>query len=714
MAALGTIRKRGALLIGIIGLGLFGFIAGDVFRSCETQTNEARMQVGEVLGEKISVQDFQTLVEEMTDVYKLQGMENPNEEQLNQLRDQAWGQFVNNVLLSKEVEKLGLEVTDEELQNVLKEGTNQMLLNTPFVNQQTRRFDISMLQQFLTSYKTGDYLPQYAEQFQLMYNYWKYFEKNLRLNILGMKYNTLLASCMLSNPISAKAAFDARNIDSKVVLASVAYSSLAGDSIAVTESELKTKYNENKEKYKIDSEVRDIKYVSYRITASAADRANLTAMVSDAATQLKEGTNFSEVLRKAKSVYAYNSLPMPKTIYANDIVATIDTLKVGQTSAPFETVADNSLNVVKLINKAQLPDSVQIRMIEVGGATLSDAKATADSIATAIKGGENFDTLAVKYNGSVAPEQWITMSTFATAQALNADTKKFLEEVFYTPVKTVKSNVLTASAFVLEVLDRRAVSEKYEVAVVKTPISFSNETYNTAYNNFSRFVSESKSIEELENNAAQYGYRVDEQEGIRNSAHNVVGIPGTGDAIKWMFDEAEVGAVSQLYECGDNDNLLVVALTNVTPKGYVPMENVNVKEDLRQEVLADKNFEVAKAKFDGVDNIEAAVSKGLKVDTLSNVTFATSAYVQSIGYTEPAISGVSAAIQEGGVSSVIKGNGGAYMLQVVSKTPRESQTYNEAEIENELLRTNMGYVINSFLNDLKSKGKVVDNRYLFF
>ena len=136
MAALGKIRKRGVTLVIIIGLGLFAFIAEEAFRSCEATKNQQRQQVGEVLGNKVNVQEFQALVDEYQEVIKLtQGRDNLTEEELNQVKDQVWNQFVNDQLIANEAKKLGLTVTDEELQNILKEGTNPMLRQSPFVNQ---------------------------------------------------------------------------------------------------------------------------------------------------------------------------------------------------------------------------------------------------------------------------------------------------------------------------------------------------------------------------------------------------------------------------------------------------------------------------------------------------------------------------------------------------------------------------------------------------
>ena len=135
MAALGKIRKRGVILVIIIGLGLFAFIAEEAFRSCEATKNQQRQQVGEVLGNKINVQEFQALVDEYQEVIKMtQGRDNLSEEELNQVKDQVWNQFINDQLISNEAKKLGLTVTDEELQNILKEGTNPMLRQSPFVN----------------------------------------------------------------------------------------------------------------------------------------------------------------------------------------------------------------------------------------------------------------------------------------------------------------------------------------------------------------------------------------------------------------------------------------------------------------------------------------------------------------------------------------------------------------------------------------------------
>ena len=157
----------------IIGLGLFAFIAEEAFRSCEATKNQQRQQIGEVLGNKVNVQEFQALVDEYQDVLKMtQGRDNFTEEELNSIKDQVWNSFVNEQLINDEAGKLGLTVTDEELQNIMKEGTNPMLMQSPFVNQQTGRFDVTMLTKFLDDYKKSAGNPQLSESYQTIYKYW--------------------------------------------------------------------------------------------------------------------------------------------------------------------------------------------------------------------------------------------------------------------------------------------------------------------------------------------------------------------------------------------------------------------------------------------------------------------------------------------------------------------------------------------------------------
>ena len=711
MAALGKIRKRGVALVIIIGLGLFAFIAEEAFRSCEATKNQQRQQVGEVLGNKINVQEFQALVDEYQEVLKMtQGVDNLSEEQLNSLKDEVWNSYVNEQIIANEAGKIGLTVTDEEMQNIMKEGTNPMLLRTPFVNQETGRFDVTMLTKFLADYKKNASNPQVAESYQKIYQFWQFIEKQLRSQTLAQKYQALIGNSLLSNPVSAKMAFEAQNQESDVELASIAYSTVNDNDVQVAESDLKAEYDAKKEMFKQTVETRDIKYVAFQVVASAADRQALMATMKEASDKLQSGANPAEVVRKAQSQFPYTGIAATKKAYPSDIAAKIDSMAVGQTSAPFETKSDNTLNVVKLLAKVQMPDSIEYRQIQVGGATVDEARKTADSIYTALKGGADFDKLAEKY-GQTGQKQWLTSAMYENSNTMDEESKNYLNSINALAVNDVKNLEFSQGNIVLQVTARKAMVDKYDVAVVKHTIDFSKATYSEAYNKFSQYVSENKTLEQLEKNAGKFGYRVQERKDLFNSEHNVAGLRATREAMKWIFD-AKAGEVSPLYECGSNDNLLVVALTKVNPVGYRSLSDV--QDILKPEVLRNKKFEQIKAKFAGVADIAAAKAKGARVDSVKQITFSAPVFVQATGSSEPALSGAVAALKQGDFSkALVKGNGGAYLFRVIKKAQREGANFDEKTVERSLSQRAQ-QAAGRFLQELYQKANVVDNRYLFF
>lgn len=713
MAVLGKIRSRGMILIGIIGLGLLAFIAEEAFRSCEATRNNQRQQVGEVNGQKISVQEFQKMVDEYAEAIKMQqGQDNLNDEQLNQVKDMVWTSYVQNKLVEKEAKELGLTVTDQEMQNVLNQGTNPMLMQTPFVNQQTGRFDASSLKKFLAEYKNQQTTnPQMAQQYESIYKFWTFIEKQLRTQLLAQKYQSLLAHCLLSNPVEAKMAFKEENEESQIQLAAFPYSSIEDSKVQVSESDLKAKYEELKPRFKQYVETRDIKYIDIQVEASPEDKAGLKKQFADYTKELTEAADPTNVVRKSSSLVNYLGLPVGKDAYPSDIAARLDSMGVGSVYGPVENKQDNTLNLVKLVAKVQLPDSVEYRQIQVGGVTPEAAHKTADSIYTALTNGADFEALAKKY-GQTGEKAWMTTRQYQMAPSMDKDTKDYINSLNTMGVNDIKNITLAQGNIILQVLNRKAMVTKYQAAVVKRTIDFSKETYRKAYNQFSSFVSANATADAVVKNAAKSGYRVQEAKDVTTSQHNLAGIRSTREALKWLFDAKE-GSVSPRYECGDNNHLLLVILDRINPVGYRSLSDSQVKEMVKAEVIRDKKAEQILAKLNGVTSIAAAKAKGAVVTPVNQVTFASPVFLTATGASEPALSGAVAATAKGAFDKTpVKGNAGVYMFQVTGRTMRPVK-YNAKETELRLRQRAMQYAGN-FMNQLYINGKVVDNRYLFF
>lgn len=706
------------MLIIIIGLGLFAFIAEEAFRSCNGIKGQNSQQIGEVLGEKIYVQDFQKLLEEYQDAMKLtMRTDNLSEDQLNQLKDQVWQQLVSERVMKEDCKKLGLTVTEDELQNVLNDGTNQLLTQTPFVNQQTGRFDVSILKQFIDAYRKAEASnnSQQLDQMRPAYNYWLFVEKNLRTQLLAQKYQSLLANCVLSNKVEAKMAFNEENEEAQIQLASIAYNTIKDADIKVTDEELKAKYEELKPAFRQQQETRDVKMVDVQVKASATDRGQLQKDMAGYQKQLAEAADPTQVVSKSGSMIQYIGLPVSGKAFQQypDIASKIDSMAVGTTGV-VENTKDNTYNIVRILSRTELPDSVEFRQIQVGGKTLEAARASADSIQKALAAGGDFQAIAKRY-GQDSTTTWFTGAMYEQASTMSQDNRAYIEALLNGAVGSTQNIELTQGNVVIQVLNRKAMKSKAVAAVIKKEIRFSDNTYSKAYNRFSQFVTQSQaSLADLQKHATKFGYTVQDLNDFATSSHTVGNVGGSGirDAIKWIF-EAKEGQVSQLFEAGkENDHLLVLCMTKIHPQGYRPWDDAQVKEILKREVIRDKKAEMIMAKLKGVNSIAAAQAKGAKVSTVNQITFAAPAFIQATGAAEPALSGAVAATAQGKFCSApVKGNAGVYVFQVVKKQMRPAKYNEEQQIQ--MCRQRAMQYMGNFMQDLVFGAGVVDSRYLF-
>lgn len=712
MATLQNIRSKGPLLVIVIGLALFAFIAGDAWKVLQPHQSQ---DVGEVNGESISAQDFQALVEEYTEVIKFSsGNSALSDEQTNRIKDEVWRTYINNKLIEKEAKKLGLVVSKAEVQAIIDAGVHPMLQQTLFRNPQTGAFDKDMLKKFLVDYSKMNkaQMPsQYTEYYESMYKFWSFLEKSLIQARLQEKYQALITKSLFSNPVEAQDAFDARVDQSDLLLAAVPYSSIVDSTIVIKDSDLKAAYDKKKEQFKQYVESRNIKFIDVQVTASAEDRAALQKEMEEYTEQLAANpSDYTTFIRSTGSEAPYTDLFYTTKSLPADVKARLDSVAVGGVFGPYYNVSDNTLNSFKKLAVTAMPDSVEYRQIQVVADDAAKTKTLADSIFNAIKGGADFAEVAKKY-GQTGEPTWISSANYEGAQ-IDGDNLKYI-----TAVTTLAQNELTNLALgqanvILQVTNKKAVKDKYKVAVIKRPVEFSKETYSKAYNEFSQFIAANNTLEKLIANAEDAGYKLLDRADLYSSEHGIGGIRGTKDALKWAF-EAKAGEVSGLYECGESDRMLVVGVSGIVPEGYRPL--ALVKEQLRAEILRDKKAEKIMAdmkaanatSFNQYKDMANAVS-----DSVKHVTFSAPAYIPALRSSEPMVGAYASIAEMNKLSAPIKGNGGVFVLQPYAKE-KLNETFNK-ETEEANLANMHARMASQFISDLYMKANVKDQRYLFF
>ena len=709
MATLQTIRSKGPLLVLVIGLALFAFIAGDAWKVL--QPHQGKQEVGEINGKSISAQDYQKMVDEYSEVIKMtQGINTLNDDQLTQIKDQVWQTYVNNELIAKEAKKLGLKVSDAEIQYIINQGTHPLLMQTPFRNQQTGAFDKDMLKKFLVDYanlNASTMEPQYVEYYQRLGTFWNFIEKTLKESLLAQKYQGLLANSLISNPIQAEDNFKSRNEQVNVLLAAIPYSSINDSTITVSNSELKDLYNKKKEMFKQMVETRNIKYVDIQVTPSEKDRKDLLDEVTEYATQINGTSDMNNFVRSTNSTVPFSAIAVKKSTLPSDVAARVDSIALNQVYGPYYNQADNTYNVFKLLSKESLPDSVQFRQIQVYVENDQKTQALSDSIMNALKGKGNFEEIAKKY-GQTGESVWLSAANYEGAN-IDAENAKFLKTILNAKVNEYNNIKIGQANVIVQVLNKKAFQPKYQVAVVKRPVEFSKETYNKAYNDFSHFVAQNTTLEQLNKNAEENGYKLLERNDISSAEHYVGGVKNTKEAMKWIF-AAKEGEISPLYECGDNDHLMVVAVEKINPEGY---RDINlVANSLKSEIIRDKKAEkimndIKGMDFDKVKSLPNAVS-----DSVKHITFSAPAYVAVTRASEPVLGAFASKTEVNKTTAPIKGNAGVYVMKVYNKENSEEKF--DAKNEETTINAMSQRFANNFINDLYRKAGVKDTRYLFF
>ncbi len=713
MATLQKLRNAGPLLLIFVGIALFAFIAGDALRIF--QSPQGAQAVGSINGEEVSAAKFQELYEEYSNV--LQFMRNGaplSDEEHSALKDQVWNEYLQNKVIQDEAQKIGLTVSDAELLAVISQGNLPILQQSPFSAQ--GKFDFDLLSQFLSEYENNKNDYAFVQMNKPYYDYWCFIEKTIKNDLLAAKYQALVVNSFISNPVVAENSFNSSNVTYNAEIKALPYSAIADSTVNVSDNDLKAAYDEKKQLFKQLFESRNIKYVSYKVVPSEQDREALRAEVAEQVNILAQESDYANIVRAASSEVPYSQLAWSKSRFPEEVRLRLDSVEVGEVEGPIYSASDNSFTVFKNLGKVTVADSVLYRILPV-----SD-KALADSLLNVLKNKGDFKEISAKYGQERNDSLWLTSAMYEGAAMQNDDVTLISTLL---NAKKGEYNTLSLSNganIIYQVIATKNPVEKYNAAVIKRTVEFSSETYAAAYNNFSQFVASCKTIEDLEKNVEQYdGFRVLTANNLFNSSHNVANIRDTRKAIRWIFSEAEVGEVSPLYECGDNNTLLVVALADINEKGYTSMDKMSVY--VRSEAIKNKKAEKIMNDIKGKSFEELANVAGVKSDVAERISFVSPTFVKSISANEHAISAVVTKMKPGEVSAPIKGDKGVYVVKLtaVNKGGREFNP----EAEQATLKSSASSFITNcilnrytgdsqFFNELFEKGNVEDNRYLYF
>lgn len=704
MSALQKIRSKSTLLVGVIAVGLLAFVVpwGEITQFLNVSKDKAFVVNGDV----VKTGQYSQRIELRENLEKMRTRDGQlNEQQLSQVREEVYQTMVTEKLLENQAEKLGLYVTDAEL-NDMVHGVNisPVLYEVPyFIDPQTGQFSRVALNQFLTEIKKADSTdPQMRAQQDELRSLWSYIENRMRFTRLEEKYTSLVAGTVLVNNIEAKAYFDDSREVANIAYVSKEYSDIADETIEVSDKEIQDLYNVRKENFLVKAPSRVIAYFAKAVVPSEADYSETESQMKDVRKELDATDNPGMIVNQYSTSpyidahFALNSLP-------TEIKNFVQTASVGEIHGP--TRGDRNYSMYKYVARTVAPDSVKIQTIPVQSFDPTQAAAIADSLQTVLKQGKSFSALAQEMYPNM-PElgagEWYNEPMLAQAGIAEQCFKAAKGDVFKIDMGGMTSLV--------KIEDRTAPVTKVKVAVINMPVIVSDKTNNAIDNEINKFMSENKDASEFDKAALNNGYNVISDAVIYPSNPGLENIASSREVIRWAFNDSK----GEIKKFETRDARIVAVVKDQAKEGYLPVSNKEVRKMLSDEILKNKKAEQLIAELKGknassLDILAAALDS--KVDSARYVTFQTN-NISGVGY-EPILNVYAKSGKVNTLSNPVKGNSGVFVLNIADKT-EEGGEYNEQMIKGMLQGNYTQMLSYSASYMLMNKMDVEDNRINFY
>jgi len=704
------IREKGAaIVIVVISLSLIGFILMDAKQGSNNMFSSNSGNIGKVNGTAIEQNEFNKRINYLEAQEEQQSGSRPSEARISQIRDQVWNQIVAERVFYAEAEKLGIDFTSKELDNILKSSdpSNPLMQDKQMVDPATGKLDMSKVSQAIANIKKMKGEQRDMIDAQVI--------EPQKLTSISTKYFALInASAYYPAWMEEKDIKENKSF-ANISYVAIPYQTITDSTIKVSDAEIEKYVKKNKELFKQEAG-RMISYVGFSQLPSPADSARTKGVVEGLKNEFATETNVKSFLARNTSSIEFDTNYAPKSRINSSAIDSIIKLSAGSVYGPY--VDKNSYVLAKMIGSKTFPDSVNARHIliatvnsQTGEPILEDsvAKKRADSVFTAIKSGANFAFLALQYSADGSKDKGGDLGTFGYGVMV----PEFNNFCFEKPVGS-KDVVKTQFGYhIIEVMSQKGLSPAYKIGFMAKEIYASEETISKASNEAIKLSAE-KNAKNLDAYLKKNGIQKITVPTLIKENDGAVGqMQDARQLVRWMF-EAKKGDVSDPFSIGDQ--FVVAVVDKILEEGTQdvetarPMAETAIKEEKQGEVILKKLGSNATLE-------SAAAAYGKEIVTTgqdSSLTFK-SQIINGIG-NEPKLIGASfnrANLNK--VSAPITGKTGVYIVKVNSiaeKTPNTAEETTQFRIQQTTALRNQA--ASGWFEGLRKKATIKDNRSKFF
>jgi peptidyl-prolyl cis-trans isomerase D len=714
MSIIQRIRDKAAWVLFIaIGVALLGFLVQDAFvgKSGRGLFAGNATTVGVVNGKKLEAVDYEKKIKQAEDQYQSMGY--PMNDMMRQnVREQAWNQFISETTIEEEVDKLGISVSSKELDDMLFGANAPEDFRKQFTNEQGG-YDVNAAKNAIAQLRKQKNNTM-ADNFNNVYL------PALVSNRLHEKFLSLLGNTTYFPRWMLEKLNSDNSSMAAVSYVHVPYTSITDSTIKVSDDDIATYINKHKEEFK-QEESRGIAYVSFDASPSPTDTADLrnklAALKKEFAAAPDADINAFLVRNGTQSNFldGYISKSAIQVPSKDSIMA----LPKGGVFGPYPD--GNSFTIAKKIDEKTMPDSVRVRHILVatadprtGQPILEDSigKRRIDSIKVAIESGSRFDSLAKKLSddrnspdgGSAA------LGGDLGYFAANKMVKEF-NDFCFEGKKGDRKIVKTQFGYhYIEITDQKNFNSAYKIAYLAKPIIASQETDDKASGLASQFASESRNAKAFDENVKKKNYNKLLASDIKPNDMNVPALGSSRQLVKWVY-EASTGDVSEMFTI--DSKYAVVMLTEINKEGTMSPAKARplVEFIIRNQKKADQ----IKKKIGTSATLETlATSTNQQVSKTDSLSFARPFFINA--GQEGKVGGyVFNPGAKGKISAPVAGNGGVYVLRTENVYAKQNEAGNVEQqrmalTQNQKSAAGRGVVEAS----LKKAATIKDNRSKIF
>jgi peptidyl-prolyl cis-trans isomerase D len=713
MSIIQKIRDRAAWLVfGLIAVSLIGFLLMDARSIGGRAAASTSGTIGEVNGEKLEYADFQKQVSEREDQYKSQGY--PVNDMLSQnIREEVWKQFEENAVLMTEYQKLGIDVSDKELNDMLVGPNAVQEIKRAFTDPNTGMFDAqqaaSRINQLRTIYKANRKSDQNYAMAQ------NFFEQALP-QFVKLRQREKYISLLAQSSYIPKWMIEKTNADNSQIASvnfvKIPYQTIADSTIKISDAEIQSYLDDHKNQF-AQEESRTISYVSFSAAPTAGDSATIFQQVETLRPEFTTTTDVESFLTKNGTETNFTETYTPKSKLTGSRKDSLMSLHTGAVVGPY--LDGSNYVLARIMDIKTLPDSVRARHILVA---LNDpktnqpkiddstAKKKIDSIKTLLDNGQKFDSLAFHLSEDEGSRiKGGDLGYFGQGQMV----KEFGDFTFNGKKGEIKIVKTQFGYHLIEIMDQKNFEPAFKIAYFSRRIEPSQETDQNASGLASQFAGENRDKASFDAAVKKENLHAITAPEIQPTDFNIQGLGSSRSMVRWAYG-AKQGEVSESFSVGDK--YVVALLNDINHKGTIGLGKARpmIEPILRNQKKAD----IISAKIGSAATLEAvSTTFSQPVSHVDSLQFS-SPYIPNVG-PEPKVVGYSfdKLLIGKAASAPVGGNEGVFVLKVNNVSAKANYNVDPEQARQTMLQSQENLIQRSGTDALKKKAKIEDDRGKF-